>query len=62
MLQGYRDHRGHVKPDGDVDMTFPPDQQGAEKIDCKNNPNKSDGDVNRPFQLGIFLGDSDSQR
>ena len=62
MQQGYRDHRGHVKPDGDVDVTFAPDQQGAEKIDCKNDPNKSDGDVNRPFQLGIFLGDSDSQR
>ncbi len=59
---GDGDDRGDVKPDGHVHVFLTAPGDGAEQVDRERHPDDRDGDVNRPFQLRVFLAGRVTER
>ncbi|MNI19411.1 hypothetical protein D3C85_1173290 [compost metagenome] len=57
---GYK--RGDIKPDGYIEVAFPSFKNGTEHVDTKNHPYERNGNINRPFQLSIFVRSGKAQR
>ncbi len=64
MQQGDRDDERPEEPVGDVDVGDPADADGAEEQHRVGHPDHGDQQIDRPFQLGVFLalGQSGRQR
>src|SRR5690606_27595037 len=43
-------------------MTFATLDDRSDHVPSKDNPNHSDGNINRPFEFGVFFGCSHTQR
>ena len=56
VQHGHRHERSDVKPDSDVEVPLAPFDDRTEHIDPKHHPDQRDGNVNRPFEFGVFFG------
>jgi hypothetical protein len=61
MQHRHRDGGGNIEPDGDVKVLFSPPENRAQQIDGERDPNDRDGNVDRPFQLRVFLARRQAQ-
>ena len=59
---GHRDPSGNIKPDGDVQVAFPPLQNSAEHIDPENDPDHRDEQVDGPDQFAVFAAGGQAHR
>jgi len=57
-----RYERSDVKPDGHIHVLLAALDDGAEQIDRERHPDNGDGDVNGPFQFGVFLRGGQAER
>ena len=62
VQNGDRNERGDVKPDGDIQVALPAFDDRAEHVDPENHPDQRNGNVDRPFEFGVFVGSSQTQR
>ena len=51
-----------VKPDRDVDVALTTLGDRAKEVDCEGHPNDGNRQIDRPFQLGVLFGLSDTER
>ncbi len=62
VQHAHADDVGAVEPVGDIDVLDPALGDGAEEQPAVRHPDDRDQDVDRPFQLGVFLALGDAQR
>ena len=62
MQYGYRDDKRAEKPVGNIDMLYPPLDDGAEENDGVSHPHQSNEQINGPFQFRIFFAGCNAKR
>ncbi|MFM1961887.1 MAG: hypothetical protein RLZZ172_732 [Bacteroidota bacterium] len=52
---------GYIKPDGNIEVSFASLQDGHEHVQSEYHPDNGDGDIDGPFQFGVFLAGRHTQ-